>query len=93
MPSAQNRLESRDTKTEPDLAGLSIVKSADLICHLWQQYANIALLPLASSSVTMRREMSIFNSQTISRVEGAANTLMQRIIDGKKLCILFNLCI
>ncbi|KAG8726200.1 Exocyst complex component 5 [Ceratobasidium sp. 428] len=82
IETAQNRLESRDTKAEPELAGLSIIKSADLICHLWQQYTNIALLPLASSSVTMRREMSIFNNHTISRVEGAANTLMQKIIDA-----------
>lgn len=79
---AQNRLELRDTKAEPDLSGLPIIKSADLICHLWQQYINIALLPLASTSVTLRREMSIFSSQTINRVEGAANTLMQKIIDG-----------
>jgi hypothetical protein len=88
LNSAQNRVELRDTKTEPDLTGLSIVKSSDLICHLWQQYTNIALLPLASSSVTMRREMSIFNSQTISRVEGAANTLMQKIIDGERVSFL-----
>ncbi|ELU37755.1 exocyst complex protein [Rhizoctonia solani AG-1 IA] len=78
----QNRLESRDTKTEPDLSGLAIIRCTDLICHLWQQYINIALLPLASSSVTLRREMSIFSSQTISRIEGATNTLMQKIIDA-----------
>ncbi|GAB1523618.1 Exocyst complex component 5 [Rhizoctonia solani] len=82
IETAQNRLESRDTKTEPDLSGLAIIRCTDLICHLWQQYINIALLPLASSSVTLRREMSIFSSQTISRIEGATNTLMQKIIDA-----------
>ncbi|KAG8747424.1 Exocyst complex component 5 [Ceratobasidium sp. 414] len=88
---AQNRLEPRDTKAEPELAGLAIIKSADLICHLWQQYTNIALLPLASSSVTMRREMSIFNNHMISRVEGAANTLMQKIIDAVLVYLSFQL--
>jgi hypothetical protein len=55
----------------------------DLICHLWQQYTNMALYPLAVSSVTTRREMTIFNNQTVSRIEGAANTLLQRMTDGK----------
>ncbi|CAE6391420.1 Exocyst complex component SEC10 [Rhizoctonia solani AG-1 IB] len=82
IETAQNRLESRDVKADPDLSGLAIIRCTDLICHLWQQYINIALLPLASSSVTLRREMSIFSSQTISRIEGATNTLMQKIIDA-----------
>jgi len=53
-----------------------------MVCHLWQQYVNIALMPLSSSSVTTRREMVIFNSQTISRIEGAANALLQRVTDS-----------
>ena len=59
-----------------------MLHSVDLICHLWQQYVNIALLPLAASSVVVRREMVVFNNQTVSKVEGAANSLMQRLIDG-----------
>lgn len=53
-----------------------------MICHLWQQYVNIALMPLSTSSVTTRREMVIFNNQTISRIEGSANALLQRITDS-----------
>ena len=79
---AQARLEAVDTKTEPSLQQLTIVKSIDLICHLWQQYVNIALLPLASSSVTIRREMVVFNNQTVNRIETGTNNLLQRIIDG-----------
>ncbi|KAH7343989.1 exocyst complex component Sec10 [Rhizoctonia solani] len=75
IETAQNRSESRDTKGEPDLGGLAIIRCTDL-------YINIALLPLASISVTLRREMSIFSSQTINRIEGATNTLMQKIIDA-----------
>lgn len=88
IPRAQIRLESADTKSEPNLQSLSIVKAIDLICHLWQQYVNIALLPLASSSVTIRREMVMFNNQTVNRMENGANTLLQRIVDGMALPIL-----
>ena len=79
---AQARLEAADLKTEPSLQPLTIVRSIDLICHLWQQYVNIALLPLASSSVTIRREMVVFNNQTINRIEASTNNLLQRIADG-----------
>jgi hypothetical protein len=80
---ATARLEAIDhTKTEPILQALSIIHLVDLICHLWQQYVNIALLPLAAGSVVVRREMVVFNNQTVSKIEGAANALMQRLIDA-----------
>lgn len=72
-----------ENKSEPNIQPLSILRDVDLICHLWQQYLNMAVFPLASSSVTVRREMTIFNNQTVSRIEGQANTLMQRITDGE----------
>lgn len=43
----------------------------------------MALFPLASSSVTIRREMTVFNNQTVSRIEGGANSLLQRVADGE----------
>jgi hypothetical protein len=61
---------------------LTIIRSVDLICHLWQQYVNTALLPLASSSVTIRREMVVFNNQTVTRMEIGANNLLQKVTDG-----------
>ncbi|KDQ64331.1 hypothetical protein JAAARDRAFT_223032 [Jaapia argillacea MUCL 33604] len=82
LETALSRIEAADTKSEPSLQPLGVLRSVDLISHLWQQYVNIALFPLASSSVTTRREMAVFNNQTMSRIEGAANTLMQRVIDG-----------
>ncbi|KAG5650308.1 hypothetical protein H0H81_012675 [Sphagnurus paluster] len=79
---AQLRLEASDTKYEPNLQQLSVIRSVDFICHLWQQYVNTALLPLASSSVTTRREMVIFNNQSVSRLEGGTNHLLQRVTDS-----------
>ncbi|KZT13036.1 exocyst complex component Sec10 [Laetiporus sulphureus 93-53] len=82
LETAQVRLEAADTKSEPSLQALTVVHEVDLICHLWQHYVNMALLPLSSSSVTVRREMVVFNNQTVSRIEGAANHLMQRLADA-----------
>ncbi|KAG6854906.1 hypothetical protein C0991_012096 [Blastosporella zonata] len=82
IETAQVRVESADPKVEPTLQPLSVIRSVDLICHLWQQYVNTALLPLASSSVTIRREMGVFNNQSVSRLEGGANHLLQRITDS-----------
>ena len=79
--SAYAKLETADPKAEPHLQTLSVVRLVDLICHLWQKYVSTALLPLAGSSVTVRREMVIFNNQTVSRIEGAANSLTNRLAD------------
>jgi hypothetical protein len=77
-------LEAIDhTKAEPSLQALSTLHLVDLICHLWQQYVNIALLPLAAGSVVVRREMVVFNNQTVSKIEGAVNVLIQRLVDGQ----------
>jgi len=82
IDSTQTLLESRDPKLEPDLQPIVTLKQADMICHLWQQYVNVALLPLANTSVTVRREMTIFNNQTLSRIEGAVNGMVQRVADA-----------
>ncbi|GBE80010.1 hypothetical protein SCP_0212120 [Sparassis crispa] len=77
----QARLQSADWKTEPSLQLLAVLRELDLICHLWQHYVNMALLPLASSSVTVRRDMVVFNNQSVSRIEGAVNHVIQRLAD------------
>lgn len=77
------RVEAADPKIEPDLRSLVVLRSVDLICHLWQQYVNMALLPLASASVTVRREMVVYNNQTVSRIEGAVNHVMQKMTDSE----------
>lgn len=77
------RLELADPKVEPSMQPLTVLRSVDLICHLWQQYVNVALFPLASTSVTVRREMVVYNNQTVSRIEGAANAFLQRLVDGE----------
>ncbi|PPQ65579.1 hypothetical protein CVT26_000528 [Gymnopilus dilepis] len=82
IETALSRIDVNDTKSEPNLHPLAIVRAVDLICHLWQQYVTVALLPLASSSVTIRRDMVVFNNQTVSRMETGANALLQRITEA-----------
>lgn len=83
IQSAHARIEFADPKAEPSLHVLSVINTVDLVCHLWQHYVNVALFPLAAASVTIRREMSVFNNQAVSRVEGASNNLLQRLVEGK----------
>ncbi|KAI0663197.1 exocyst complex protein [Cubamyces menziesii] len=82
IESTQARLEAADTKSEPSMQPLTVLREVDLICHLWQRYVTMALLPLASSSVTIRREMVVFNNQTVSRIEGGANQVTQKLTDA-----------
>jgi len=82
LETSTTALGSADQKTPPSLQPLRVLRSVDLICHLWQQYVTDAIFPLASASVTVRRDMVVFNNQTVSRIEGAANGFLQRMIDS-----------
>ncbi|WVO25118.1 uncharacterized protein IAS62_006504 [Cryptococcus decagattii] len=82
LDSAFARLEQQDSKTEPDLQLLAILKAADQICHLWQRYTAMALFPLAGSNVPIRREMITLNSHSVVRMEGKVNNVIQKTIDN-----------
>ncbi|CAO1620019.1 unnamed protein product [Parajaminaea phylloscopi] len=66
----------------PDLSTLKVVRQVELITRLWQHYVDVALIPLTSSSVTLRREMAIFNNHNLLRVEGKCDALVQRVVDN-----------
>lgn len=51
--------------------------------QLWQRYISTALVPLAGTSVTVRREMGIFCNHVSVRIEGKINSIVQRMTDGK----------
>ncbi|EIW65486.1 hypothetical protein TREMEDRAFT_46166, partial [Tremella mesenterica DSM 1558] len=81
LDSALARLDQQDPKSEPDLSPLAVLKPADLIFHLWQRYATTALLPLAGSTATSRREIGSLNSHGVMRMEGKVNAVIQRGLD------------
>lgn len=80
--SAIHQLSLYDGKAEPDLRPIGVIRLADMIMHLWQRYISTALVPLAGTSVTVRREMGVFNNHVSVRIEGKVNAIVQRTTDG-----------
>ncbi|KAN0063111.1 Exocyst complex component 5 [Thecaphora frezii] len=66
----------------PDLSLIGVIRNVEMLVALWQHYVNTALVPLASTSVTVRREMVIFNNHNLLRVEGKCDALMQKLADN-----------
>ena len=85
LRSALAKLENIDPKVEPDLQPMVVLKSADLICHLWERYTATALFPLVGSSAGMRKEMGMFNGHNIVRMEGKVNVVIQKALDSALL--------
>lgn len=83
ISSAAARLDQHDSKADVDLVPFLTLRPVDQICHLWQRYTTTALLPLASASAGMRREMGTFNAHGLVRLEGKVNNVIQKTIDGE----------
>ncbi|GAA6029940.1 hypothetical protein JCM8097_009179 [Rhodosporidiobolus ruineniae] len=82
LDTAIHQLTLYDHKSEPDLSPIAVIRLADMIMHLWQRYISTALVPLAGTSVTVRREMGIFNNHVSVRIEGKVNAIVQRSTDA-----------
>ncbi|GAA5846578.1 hypothetical protein JCM9279_006750 [Rhodotorula babjevae] len=82
LDTAIHQLSLYDGKAEPDLRPIGVIRIADMIMHLWQRYISTALVPLAGTSVTVRREMGIFNNHISVRIEGKVNSIVQRTTDA-----------
>ncbi|ORX34489.1 exocyst complex component Sec10-domain-containing protein [Kockovaella imperatae] len=82
LDSAVALLENQDSKAEPDLTVMGVLKPADLICQVWQRYTTTALFPLTASSAVIRREMGQSNTHHIVRLEGKINSVIQKSLDS-----------
>ena len=71
-----------DSKAEPNLFPMEVIRLVDMIMHLWSRYISTAIVPLAGTSVTVRREMGIFNNHVVVRIEGKVNSIVQSATDG-----------
>lgn len=80
--SALHQLEIYDSKAEPNLFPMEVIRLVDMIMHLWSRYISTAIVPLAGTSVTVRREMGIFNNHVVVRIEGKVNSIVQSATDG-----------
>ncbi|KAL4943951.1 hypothetical protein BDV06DRAFT_122741 [Aspergillus oleicola] len=68
-------------KVEPDFAYLSAVRDSISIANLMVMCINTLLIPLATSSVTVRREMEKKTNLATVRIEEKINTIEQKVID------------
>jgi exocyst complex component 5 len=75
--SALEKANNQDNKGEPDFSYLQNIKVAVAIAHLLSAYISTALIPLASSSLTIRREMTNYSTTNISGLEKKVNNIFQ----------------
>lgn len=69
-------------KRDPDLSYLASLRTAVHITHLVQSCINTLLIPLASTSLTTRREMEKNTRTAVARIEDQINTIEQQTIDA-----------
>lgn len=75
-----------DGKSQPPIDCLKVIREVDLAVQLWQRYVSTAMLPLAGTSLAIRREMSAYNAGSMSRIENRINELEQRTTDSTLTC-------
>jgi len=72
------QFSSYDMKSEPSLKPMTVIRTADMAMNLWQRYVTTAIVPLAASSVNIRRGMSMFNNNILVRIENKINSVAQK---------------
>jgi exocyst complex component 5 len=75
--SALEKAKDQDSKGEPDFSYLKNIKVAVAMIHILSAYINTALIPLASSSLTIRRDMTNYCMANISALEKKVNNIFQ----------------
>lgn len=73
--------ENQGTKNEPDFTYFGEIKPATTIMHLMFSFITTALIPLASSALTVRREMTILTNASIAGLESKINAVEQKTLD------------
>lgn len=68
-------------KTEPDFSHLLNLRTAINITHLMMAAINTVLIPLAASSITIRRDMEKRTSVAVARIEEKINLIQQKTVD------------
>ncbi|KAF8449775.1 exocyst complex component Sec10-like protein [Terfezia claveryi] len=81
LDAALEAAEAAAGKSEPDLGYFSEIKPATVIMTLMFGFINTALIPLASASLTVRREMMILNNASVSLLEGKIDRVVQKTLD------------
>lgn len=84
LDSAASAAEAAENakRDAPDLSYMLQLKSAITIMHLMQSCTTTLLIPLASTSLTVRREMEKGARMSLLRMEDHVNIIEQRTIDA-----------
>ncbi|KAI9710673.1 MAG: Exocyst complex component 5 [Bogoriella megaspora] len=83
LDAANDMATAQETsKNEPDFTYFSELRSAISILHLLQTAINTVLIPLASSNLTIRRDIEKTSNSFISRIEDKISNILQRTIDA-----------
>ncbi len=69
------------SKNEPDLSYLPHLRPVITTMHLMLACVHTVLLPLASSSITIRRQMEKATSTAVNRMEEKVNSVMQHTVE------------
>ncbi|KAI9663688.1 MAG: Exocyst complex component 5 [Bathelium mastoideum] len=70
------------SKNEPDFSYFNDLRASISILHLLQTAIHTVLIPLASSNLTIRRDIEKTSSAFISRVEDKISHILQRTVDA-----------
>ncbi|BFZ62159.1 Exocyst complex component 5 [Saitoella coloradoensis] len=81
LDAALSEANAQDTRSEPRLQYLQTIRIATSILQLLRSYIDTALIPLAASSLTLRREMANYTNNNIALLENKINNLVQKTID------------
>ena len=73
---------AESAKREPDLSYLAHLHTAVSCMHLMQSCINTLLIPLASTSLTIRRDMEKSTRAAIARSEDTINNIEQATVDA-----------
>ena len=79
---ADQALVAESAKVEPDFSYLPNLRTAISIMHLMMSCINTVLIPLAASSLTVRREMEKNTNLAVNRMEDRINLVEQRTVDA-----------
>jgi hypothetical protein len=78
----ENSSAQKSSKTEPDLEFLPGLRTSISILHLLQASITTMLLPLATSNVTVRREIEKTSTSTLTTLETKISTILHETLDA-----------
>ncbi|CAG8462715.1 6134_t:CDS:10 [Diversispora eburnea] len=77
-----DQISAIDSKSETDFKPFVAIKNARDIIHLAQNHFQAAILPLASSSLTIHRDLTSEKNRFMMSVENKINSAIQKMIDA-----------